>query len=147
MIASNKFGRFTWISYLIGASPVAIFCCVMWIACLFVLPADNIGPIDVAPSPFIERFLMISSFIALPVVWILSITIAHRFNTDRLAIIPYIANIIPVLGFLWFAYIMRLEEGSDFTWMMLYASLLLTLLVLGFLTVIIPTNIQHNENQ
>jgi hypothetical protein len=142
MKALEKLGKTAWISYLIGASPVALFLAAMWIVAVFLSFRENHGPLEGAPSPFLERIVMMSSFIVFPVVWFLGIAIAHRFNAGRLVIIPFVANILPLLGLFWFAVILTRDEGRDFSWTIYYTGFLVVLLILGIVCVIFSIHLK-----
>ena len=146
MKTAEKLGRTAWISYLIAASPIALFCAAMWIGCLLLLSRESIEPLEAPPTPMIERVLITGSFIAFPIVWILGITIAHRFNEGRLVIVPYLANFLPMLGVLWFTVIFTRDEGGEFAWMIYYAGIVFALLVFGIVAVVLSAGQRPQTN-
>jgi len=116
----DKLGRIAWITFLITATPVALFCVgmtLLWTQSLF---TEDIGPIEEPPLLPLQKVIVLSSIISLPITWILGITIAHRFNGPMLKTIPFFANMVPTTGILWFSSILTRDEGGEFVWMTAY---------------------------
>ena len=134
---TDKLGRIAWITFLIAATPIALFCIGMtflWIQSLLV---EDIGPIEEPPLPTLQKTILLSSMISLPKTWILGITVARRFNGAMLRTIPFFANMLPTTGLLWFSFILTRDEGGEFFWMTAYTGLLAALLALGMIAALV----------
>ncbi len=51
--------------------------------------------------------------------------------------LPFIANILPMTGLLWFAAILTRNEGREFVWMAFYAGTLWALLAIGMIAALL----------
>ena len=136
---TDKLGRTAWITFLIAASPIALFCIGMtflWIQSLLV---EDIGPIEEPPLPTLQKIILLSSMISLPMTWTFGITVAHRFNGAMLQTIPFFANMLPTTGLLWFSFILTCDDGGEFVWMIAYTGVLTALLALGLSAALVST--------
>jgi len=97
---------------------------------------EDFGPIEDPPLPTYAKGIVWISMISLPVVWILGFTIAHRFNQTASRSVPFIANILPITGLLWFSLILA-REGGEFVWLVGYIGFLLALLGIGMIATLI----------
>ena len=139
MTIPEKIGRATWITYLITAIPIALFCAALSLISLRLLFVEDFGPIEKPPLPKFETAILLFSLIALPIVWALGVTIAHRFNQKIRRTIPFLANILPMSGLLWFSVILARDEGWEFVWMVAYTGILLALLGIGMIAALLST--------
>ncbi|MDA7881554.1 hypothetical protein N9A94_04550 [Akkermansiaceae bacterium] len=135
MTSSQKIGKAAWISFLIASAPLAILIVVVFIGTIF-LSRENVGPLEDEPTPLIERALILISVITFPIVWFLGLIIAHRFNGVRARLIPFLANLFPVIGLTFFAAELVRDEGSDFVWMIYYICFLILTLAIGIVAAI-----------
>ena len=143
----NKLGRTAWVTYLIAATPVALICVgmtLLWIQSFFF---EDIGPLEEPPAPPLQKIVFLISMISLPITWVLSITIAHRFNGAMLRTIPFLANILPTAGLVWFAFILSRDEGGEFFWMTAYTGFLIAALAIGMVAAIVSTHQNTNTEQ
>ena len=140
---ADKIGRTAWITFLITATPIALYCVgmtLLWAQSLFV---EDVGPIETPPLPTLQKIIFLSSMISLPITWILGITIAHRFNGAMLRTIPFFANMLPTAGLVWFSYILTRDEGGEFVWMTAYTGILAALLGFGMITALVSARHQQ----
>lgn len=79
------------------------------------------------------RAVLLLSVLSLPIFWLLGLTLAHRFNRPHLRALPFLANLLPVLGLFWFGCLLAQEEGGEFFWTASYLGILLLLLAVGAL--------------
>jgi hypothetical protein len=136
MTSAEKLSRTAWITYLIAGSPMALFCAAMTLISIRFLFIDDAGPVEEPPLPNLQKVVFWCSMITFQVAWILGFTVAHRFNGKTSRTIPFVANILPMSGLLWFALILTSEEGREFFWMVFYTVGLLALLAIGMVAVL-----------
>ena len=136
MRGTEKIGRATWITYLITATPISLFCTDLCIISVRFLCIEDFGPIEEPPLPTSVKGIVWISTISLPVVWVLGFTIAHRFNQTASRAVPFLANILPITGLLWFSLTLA-REGGEFVWLVGYTGFLLALLGIGMIATLI----------
>lgn len=144
---TDKLGRTAWITFLITATPVVLICVGMTFFLIKSLFIEDIGPIDGLPSPTLQKVIILSSMISLPITWILGITIAHRFNGTTLRTIPFFANMLPTSGLLWCSFILTRDEGGGFVWITAYTGFLAALLGLGMIAALASARQQQQEGE
>lgn len=133
MRAHERVGRAVWIAYLILGAPVVFFLLANWIVTLPFWFQESTGPVEDTLHLLVDQFAVASVSVAFPLVWIFFVLTAHRFEERRKRMIPFLANLIPVVGLLRFSQMLFQDEGSDFVWMVFYACTLAALLVVGLL--------------
>lgn len=131
MKGTENLARFTWITYLITATPLVLFSVVLTLISIRFLFVEDIGPIEEPPLPAVQSIIFSSSAVLLPITWIFGITLAHRFNGLALRAFPFLANLLPMFGLFWFALILTRDEGGEFIWMAAYIGVLVALLATG----------------
>jgi hypothetical protein len=137
MTNTERLGKAAWINYLIAATPIALFYAWMMFVLVRFFFIQVIGPLEELPSSVLQQGFFWCSLISLPGTWFFGFAVAHRFDGERLRAIPFIANMLPVSGLLWFASVLRREEGVEFIWMIFYIGFLLVLLVFGLTSVLV----------
>lgn len=137
MKGAEKFGRITWITYLITATPIALLCAALALISIRFLFVEDVGPIEEPPLPTFQKIIFIASAICLPITWVLGYTIAHRFNGTMSRTVPFLANMLPTTGLFWFAFILARDEGGEFVWMTAYIGVLVALLAIGMIAALI----------
>jgi len=98
---------------------------------------EDMGPIEEPPLPSYRGFMGWCSLTSLSIAWILGFAIAHRFNGRMSSLLPFVANILPMSGLLWFVELLRSEEGDESLWIVLYLGMLLGLLITGIIAALV----------
>jgi|GEM_PF-4106810 len=97
MTTSEKTARISWLVYLVLAAPLVVLCAIAFVLLTYGL-FDPRPPEEFRLSTIRTLLLLISSFLV-SAFWILGIFQAHRFNSPWLALVPFVAQLIPLTIF------------------------------------------------
>jgi hypothetical protein len=99
--------------------------------------SSDYGPVESALPNLLEQSVGFLAVIGLPVMWLLGVLLAHRFEDPRFRFVPFLANLIPALAFLWFSIELSLEGDQESWWLISHAGVLVLLLLAGMAAVLI----------
>jgi hypothetical protein len=139
VILVEKIGRFTWIGFIVLSGPCAIFCAGTTMIGLPLLFVEEIGPIETIPTTTTETCVAWTSLLAHPILWICSVFYAHRFNAGLRAALPFVLNLLPIVGLLWFVNAVSFTKSQQSIWSLQYLWTIAAALVAGLGAVILSS--------
>jgi hypothetical protein len=139
MMPAEKIGRVAWIGFIVLSAPCALFCSAMAVIALRMLCIENAGPIESLPPTAMEKCIAWTCLLTHPVLWTASLFFAHRLNGSWKATFPFVLNLVPIVGLLWFAYVVSSAESPHLGWPVWYLGTVAAFLVAGLVAVVLSS--------
>ncbi|HEY8960724.1 MAG TPA: hypothetical protein VIM57_00875 [Luteolibacter sp.] len=146
---SEKIGRFAWLGFIVLAVPSALFCVGTLAMVIRLMFIEDVGPIETPPRTTLEIITPWVFLAAHPTVLLLSIFTAHRFNGTYRAMLPFLLNLLPVVGLFYFVRMPGDCESiaNEPTWPAWYLACVAFPLVVGLVASFTSTLREHPSGE
>ena len=88
----EKIGQLCWLAYLVTVLPACYYCAGIWVVMVEAFFGGSNGMFAFELGAVIKMIILA----ALPVIWILGVFLAHRFNGRWLPCVPFLIHLVPM---------------------------------------------------